>query len=160
MPQNKRESVIYTVMMCFFMVLCMSIYNVSLNMNGLSAESIREGWLGLPLAYVFAICCDWFIVSKYAKGFAFGYLLKPDSSPKRKVITVSCCMVLPMVFIMSLYGAFDLCRKTGLWSDLFFIWMTNIPKNLIMALPLQLLIAGPVVRIAFRRVFPVGKVLA
>ena len=36
MPQNKRESLIYTVMMCFVMVLWMSIYNVSLQ-QGASA---------------------------------------------------------------------------------------------------------------------------
>lgn len=30
MPTNKRESLIYTFMMCFCMVLWMSIYNVSI----------------------------------------------------------------------------------------------------------------------------------
>lgn len=160
MPQNKRESLIYTVMMCCFMVLWMSIYNVSLHMNGLTVESIKEGWLGFPIAFIFAICCDWFLVSKYAKKFAFTYLVKPDSSNKRKVIVVSVSMVLPMVFIMSLYGAVEVCRQSGIWSNLFFIWMTNIPKNLIMALPLQLLIAGPIVRKIFRKAFPIGKVLA
>lgn len=39
------------------------------------------------------------------------------------------------------------------------IWLTNIPKNFIMALPFQLLIAGPLVRKIFRAAFPVGTVL-
>ena len=104
MPQNKRESLIYTFIMCFMMVFWMSIYNVSLHMGGLSMESIKAGWLGFPIAYIFAMCCDWFFVSKIAKGFAFKYLVKPDSSVLRKVISVSCCMVVPMVIIMSLYG--------------------------------------------------------
>lgn len=160
MPQNKRESLIYTVMMCCFMVLWMSIYNVSLHSNGLTVESIREGWLGFPLAFVFAMCCDWFIVSKYAKKVAFQFLLKADSSNKRKIIVVSLCMVVPMVFIMSLFGAVEVSRKSGIWSNLFFLWMTNIPKNVIMALPLQLFIAGPIVRRIFRKAFPIGKVLA
>lgn len=30
MPHNKRESFIYTVMMCFTMVLWMSFYNVAI----------------------------------------------------------------------------------------------------------------------------------
>lgn len=34
MPQNKRESLIYTVLMCFCMVLWMSMYNVILHMGG------------------------------------------------------------------------------------------------------------------------------
>ena len=33
MPRNKRESLIYTVLMCFTMVLWMSIYNVTLHME-------------------------------------------------------------------------------------------------------------------------------
>lgn len=52
MPQNKRESLIYTFIMCFMMVFWMSIYNVSLHMGGLSMESIKAGWLGFPIAYI------------------------------------------------------------------------------------------------------------
>lgn len=113
MPQNKRESLIYTFIMCFMMVFWMSIYNVSLHMGGLSMESIKAGWLGFPIAYIFAMCCDWFFVSKIAKGFAFKYLVKPDSSVLRKVISVSCCMVVPMVIIMSLYGAVEVQYRDG-----------------------------------------------
>ena len=160
MPQNKRESLIYTFIMCFMMVFWMSIYNVSLHMGGLSMESIKAGWLGFPIAYIFAMCCDWFFVSKLAKGFAFKYLVKPDSSVLRKVISVSCCMVVPMVIIMSFYGAMEGCVRSGQWNLLLIIWLTNIPKNFIMALPFQLLIAGPLVRTVFRSLFPEGKVLA
>lgn len=160
MPRNKRESLIYTVMMCFVMVIWMSIYNVSLHMGSFSLESVREGWLGFPIAYIFAMGCDWFVVSKLAKGFAFGVLVKPESSDLKKVIAVSCCMVVPMVIIMSLYGALEGCIRSGVWNRLMIIWFTNIPKNFVMALPLQLIIAGPVVRYIFRRAFPEGKVLA
>ena len=147
MPQNKRESLIYTFIMCFMMVFWMSIYNVSLHMGGLSMESIKAGWLGFP-------------ISKIAKGFAFKYLVKPDSSVLRKVISVSCCMVVPMVIIMSLYGAVEVSIEMGNFSNLLMIWLTNIPKNFVMALPYQLIIAGPVVRFVFRAAFPEGKVLA
>ena len=50
MPQNKRESLIYTVLMCFCMVLWMSMYNVTLHMGGFSLEVLKEGWLGFPIA--------------------------------------------------------------------------------------------------------------
>jgi len=69
-------------------------------------------------------------------------------------------MVIPMVIVMSLFGGLEACIRTGIWSNLPVIWLTNIPKNLIMALPFQLLIAGPVTRKIFRSVFPEGKVLA
>ena len=106
-------------------------------------ESIKAGWLGFPIAYIFAMCCDWFFVSKIAKGFAFKYLVKPDSSVLRKVISVSCCMVVPMVIIMSLYGAVEVSIEMGNFSNLLMMWLTNIPKNFVMALPYQLIIAGP-----------------
>lgn len=160
MPQNKRESLIYSVLMCFCMVLWMSIYNVSLHQGGLSLTSVQEGWQGFPIAYVFAFCCDWFFVSKLAKGVAFGFLLKPDSSPRRKVITISTCMVVPMVIIMSLYGAVEGCVHTGMWLSVFAQWLHNIPFNFIMALPFQLILAGPFVRFVFRRAFPVGSIAA
>jgi hypothetical protein len=160
MPQNKRESLIYTVLMCFTMVLWMSIYNVAMHMGGLSLAVVKDAWVGFPIAYVVAMCLDWFLVSKLAKGFAFRFLVKPDSSVTKKVIAVSCCMVVPMVFFMSLYGALEVCVKSGAWSSVGIIWLTNIPKNFIMALPFQLIVAGPVIRRLFRAAFPEGKVLA
>lgn len=160
MPQNKRESLIYTVLMCFCMVLWMSMYNVTLHMGGFSMEVLKEGWLGFPIAYVFAMCCDWFLVSGLAKKFAFTYLVKPEDSVLKKVICISCSMVVPMVIIMSMYGAVEGCVRSGAWSQLLMIWMTNIPKNFIMALPFQLIVAGPLVRFIFRSAFPEGKVLA
>ena len=102
---------------------------------------------------------DWFIVSGPAKGIAFRYFVSPESSTLRKVITISCCMVVPMVFVMSLYGGLEACVKSGAWSQLLIIWLTNIPKNIIMALPFQLIVAGPLVRRVFRTAFPEGTVL-
>lgn len=69
-------------------------------------------------------------------------------------------MVIPMVIIMSMYGALEVTIQSGDWSNLFITWLKNIPINFIMALPVQLIVAGPVVRFIFRKVFPEGKVLA
>ena len=91
MPQNKRESLIFTVMMCFFMVFFMSIYNVACHHGALNLEIVKDAWIGFPIAYCFAMCCDWFLVSGLAKGFAFRFLVKPESEPFKKAIAVSCC---------------------------------------------------------------------
>lgn len=46
MPKNKRESVIYSVMMCFCMVLWMSVYNVSWAEGEFPfVVSRRDGWV-------------------------------------------------------------------------------------------------------------------
>lgn len=160
MPQNKWESLIYTVMMCFFMVLWMSIYNVAFQYGAFNLDIVVTGWIGFPIAYLFAMCCDWFLISKLAKGFAFRYLIKPDDGPLKKILCISGAMVVGMVVIMSLYGACEGAFHTGNWSAVPGNWLANIPRNFIMALPVQFLIAGPLVRRVFRSVFPEGKVLA
>ena len=94
------------------------------------------------------------------KGIRNRFLVKPESPVLHKVIAVSCSMVVPMVIIMSMYGALEGCVKSGNFNLLLIIWLTNIPKNFIMALPFQLLVAGPLVRRIFRGAFPEGTVLA
>lgn len=127
MPQNKRESLIYTVMMCFVMVLWMSIYNVSLQQGGFGLDAVAAGWLGFPLAYVFAMCCDWFVASKVAKYVAFRWLVKPQDSALKKVLCISVGMVVQMVLVMSLYGACEGAFHTGNWAAVPMNWLTNIP---------------------------------
>lgn len=156
MPHNKRESLIFTVLMCFTMVLWMSIYNVALQHNELSLDVIVAAWIGFPIAYVFAMACDWFFVSNNAKKFAFRFLVNPESAPLKKVIAISAGMVVQMVLIMSFYGACEGCFHTGDWSQVFVMWIHNIPFNFIMALPFQMIIAGPLVRFVFRKSFPEG----
>lgn len=160
MPKNKRESLIYTVIMCFAMVLVMSIYNVSVSSGELSVAIIKSAWLGFPFAFVVALICDWFIVSRPAKAFAFKFIVKQESTTIKKIISISCCMVIPMVIIMSLYGTLSLSIGTGIWENFLITWGVTILKNAAMALPLQLLIAGPIVRKLFRTAFPEGTVLA
>ena len=116
-------------MMCFVMVLWMSVYNVTLHMGQFGVETLKEAWLGFPVAYIFAMVFDWFVVSGPAKAFAFRFLVKPDSSVLQKAIAVSGCMVIPMVIIMSFYGGVEACIKSGEWGSLLLIWLTNIPKN-------------------------------
>ena len=135
MPKHKRESLIYTVMMCFVTVLWMSVYNVTLHMGQFGVETLKEAWLGFPVAYIFAMVFDWFVVSGPAKAFAFRFLVKPDSSVLQKVIAVSSCMVIPMVIIMSFYGGVEACVKSGEWGSLLladqyskeFYYGTSIP---------------------------------
>ena len=144
MPINKRESLLFTFIMCFCMVLWMSIYNVALQHGAINGEVVAAAWLGFPVAYIFAMCCDWFVASPLAKGFAFKYLVTPGkSSPLAMTLAVSSCMVVPMVIIMSLYGACEGLTHMpgGILANLYSvpaIWMINIPHNFVMALPWNL----------------------
>lgn len=149
MPTNKKESLVFTIFMCAFMVFWMSVYNVSLHM-GFSMDAIKQAWIGFPIAYLFAILCDWVFVSKVAKGLAFK-VVSYDSKPISKIIAISSFMVCGMVILMSLYGAVE---QVGFSSVTLMAWLTNIPRNFIVALPLQLIIAGPFIRSVFNILFP------
>lgn len=160
MPTNKRESLIFTFIMCFCMVLWMSIYNVARMYGHIGMDVIADAWIGFPPAYIFAMLCDVSVASPLAKGFAFKHLVTPGkSSPRAMTLTVSSCMVVPMVIIMSLYGAFEGAFHAGTLAVVPMAWLTNIPLNFVMALPWNLLVAGPIARFVFRRAFPMGTVL-
>lgn len=64
MPINKRESLLFTFIMCFCMVLWMSIYNVALQHGAINGEVVAAAWLGFPVAYIFAVYCDRFVASR------------------------------------------------------------------------------------------------
>ena len=74
-------------------------------------------------------------------------------------LAVSGCLVVPMVIIMSLYGAFEGAFHAGTLAIVPMAWLSNIPWNFVMALPWNLLVAGPFARFVFRRAFPMGTVL-
>ena len=130
MPQNKRESLIFTIIMCFTMVLWMSMYNVTLHMGGFSMTVLKEGCWDSPSPTFTPCALTGLSCHIWLKSVAFRFFVKPDSAPLKKAIAVSCCMVVPMVIIMSLYGALEGCVKSGDFSPLPIIWLTNIPKKL------------------------------
>lgn len=153
MPTNKKESLIYTFFMCFFMVYFMSFYNISLQI-GFGVDALALAWNDLPLAILTAFILDWFIVATPAKNFAFKFIDETDSMYK-KIFIISFFMICGMVVFMSFYGA---VIHTGFTSALLGAWLNNIMLNFIVALPLQLLIAGPIVRRVFRYLFPMGTI--
>lgn len=137
------------------MVYVMTVYNMA-RLQGFSLESFKSAWMGFPLAYLIAFIADCFLVGPQAKKLAFTFL-KPQAATWQKVITISSCMVSGMVIVMSLFGAI---HAVGLSSEIFIVWLYNIPANFIVALPLQLLIAGPTVRFVFRKAFPKGVIVS
>ncbi len=146
MPKNKKESFIFTLMMCTIMVLVMTFYNMfrSHGTEGLIVQTL----IGFPLGFVVAFVGDWFLVGPLAKKVAFKFVGHNDPVIK-KALVISSCMVTGMVIYMSLFGAI---MGVGFTEGLLMAWLINIPLNFIVALPLQLVVAGPIVRFGFSKV--------
>ncbi len=149
MPTTKKESLVFTIIMCAFMVFVMSVYNVSVHSGGFSKDVIMDALVGFPLAFIVGMICDWFIVSKPAKAIAFKFIKEGDKQIKIAIL-ISTFMVCGMVLCMSMFGAI---HNVGLTKDLPSAYITGIGMNFIVALPLQLLIAGPFVRFVFSKIF-------
>lgn len=162
MPTNKRESLIFTVIMCFCMVLWMSFYNVA-RVHGweLGLSTLADAWLGFPPAYVVAMLLDVLVASRFAEWFAFRFLVTSGKSDRLAItLAISTMMVFPMVLFMSLYGALEAFTHVSDPAMILPTWIANIPWNFVAALPWNLLVAGPLSRWVFRRAFPEGTVLA
>ena len=64
MPKTKFQSIIFTLIMVFFMVFSMTCYTISLNMGSLTPQvfsmAIREMWV----EYVVVFCLIFFLITK------------------------------------------------------------------------------------------------
>lgn len=152
MGQTKLQKFIFTLMMCFCMVLGMTIYNMILNEgfhSNLLNNLLKDFWLG----FIVALLLDIFIVGKLAKPIAFK-IVKPNKETKQiKIIfAISSCMVIGMVLFMSMFGAII---AAGFNIDALKLYPLCILRNFVVALPLNLLIVSPIVRFSFTKIFPV-----
>lgn len=152
MGQTKLQKFIFTLMMCFCMVLGMTIYNMILNEgfhSNLLNNLLKEFWLG----FIVALLLDIFIVGKLAKPIAFK-IVKPNKETKqiKIILAISSCMVIGMVLFMSMFGAII---AAGFNIDALKLYPLCIVRNFVVALPLNLLIVSPMVRFLFNKIFPV-----
>lgn len=151
MGQTKLQKIIFTLMMCFFMVLGMTIYNMFLN-EGWSDQFIFHLLKDLWVGFFIALALDIFVVGKLAKPIAFKLVkLNEHTKPIKIIIAISSCMVVGMVLCMSMYGAI---MAMGFTFDALRLYPLVILRNFIVALPFNLLIVSPVVRFIFIKVFP------
>lgn len=143
MPNNKKESLLFTCTMCFLMVFGMSVYNLILH-DSFSVTALVIGVIpGFMVAFIF----DIFVVGKIAKKLAFKLPINKEKM-LHKIIAISVCMVTGMVFCMSLYGV---VFENGLSGQILSMYITAVKFNFIVALPLQLLIVGPISRMILAR---------
>ncbi|ULO05818.1 DUF2798 domain-containing protein [Paenibacillus sp. 19GGS1-52] len=149
MGRNKRERFIFTLIMCALMVLGMCIYNVIL-LEGWSGTWIQHVIIGYLPAFIVALILDVFVVGKVAKGIA-SKLTKAADPMIKKILLISSFMVMGMVVLMSFYGA---VLHVGFTAELPMAYLSALGKNFICALPLQLILVGPLTRFIFIKLIP------
>ncbi len=145
MPKTKKENLIFALIMCIFMCIIMSAYNMFIH-NGLSYETLIIWLKSIIPTFIIAFTVSYFIVNPNAKKISFKIAKK---NPKHIGTLIAFFMVCGMVLIMALYGTI---MGGGLNNHFILNYLINIGTSFIFALPLQLFIVGPIVRTIFAKV--------
>ena len=147
MPKNKFQDVIFTLIMATVMVYGMVVYNVALNIGGVTGQTFLLALHELPIMVPIAFILEFFIVGKIAKMLAFK-VMRPDDRPQFITYAMSICICCIMCPIMSLAATilFKDTKTFGTWVQ---TWAMNFP----MALLYQMFYCGPFVRLIFKTIF-------
>lgn len=149
MPKTKFESVIFTAITAWLMVYIMTLYNTVLVsgtfMNATFLTALKEMWL----EFVIIFLCAYFISSHLAKHFAFR-VVKPGDRPIFMILAIQIFTVISQVALASILGVW---HGYGFTSQFVPNYLSVYCRNFILALPVQLLLVGPIARALFRLMF-------
>ncbi len=149
MPKTKVESLIFTAVTAWIMVYIMTLYNTVLATGTFVNETFLIALKGMWLEFVIIFLCAYFISSPVAKHFAF-CVVKPGDRPIAIILAIQTFTVVSQVALASILGVW---HGYGFTSQFVPNYLMTYCRNFIIALPVQLFIAGPVARKLFRLVF-------
>ena len=149
MPKTKMESVVFTAVTAWIMVYIMTLYNTVLATDSFTNATFLIALKGMWVEFIIIFLCAFFLSSRVAKFFAFR-VVKPGDRPIAIILTIQVFTVVCQVALASIIGLYHGYGFDGNWLP---NYLMTYCRNFVMALPVQLLIAGPIARWIFRRVF-------
>lgn len=149
MPKTKFQSVVFTAVTAWIMVYIMTLYNTVLAMGNFTNGTFLIALKGMWMEYIIIFLCAFFISSHVAKYFAFR-VMKPGDRPIAIIFAIQVFTVVSQVALASILGVY---HGYGFTNQFIPNYLVTYCKNFIMALPVQLFIAGPIARWIFRSVF-------
>ncbi|WP_246095054.1 DUF2798 domain-containing protein [Salinicoccus cyprini] len=105
-------------------------------------------------AYVIALFLDMVLIAPIAKGI--GHKVYSMTSKKIfMILTISFFMVTGMAMLMSIFGLVMSSMNTDAVGNISLVnlYLSTFLKNFIFALPLQLIVVGPLVRFIFSKIY-------
>ncbi len=149
MPRTKGETVFFTAITAWMMVYVMTLYNIVLPMGSFTnltfLIALKEMWV----EYVIIALLAYFVSGHLAKMCAFR-VVQPSDRPIFIIFAIQIFTVIWQVTFASVLGVYHGYGFTGNFVP---DYLTTYCKNFIMALPLQLIIVGPLARLIFRTLF-------
>ncbi|MDO5424560.1 MAG: DUF2798 domain-containing protein [Eubacteriales bacterium] len=149
MPKTKFQSVVFTAVTAWIMVYIMTLYNTVLAAGTFTNATFLAALKGMWIEYIIIFLCAFFISSRVAKYFAFR-VVQPGDRPIAIIFAIQIFTVVSQVALASILGVY---HGYGFTSQFLPNYLVTYCKNFVMALPVQLFIAGPIARGLFRSVF-------
>lgn len=143
------ESVVFTAITAWIMVYIMTLYNTVLAMGSFTNATFLIALRGMWIEYIIIFLCAFFISSRAAKYFAFR-VVKPGDRTIAIIFAIQTFTVVSQVALASILGVY---HGYGFTDQFIPNYLMTYCRNFIMALPVQLFIAGPIARWIFRSVF-------
>lgn len=149
MPRTRGESIFFTAITAWMMVYCMTVYNTALATGSFTNRTFLIALKGMWVEYILIALLAYFVSGHIAKFFAFR-VMQPGDRPIFIILSIQTFTVVSQVFFASIIGLY---HRYGFTANVIPDYIVTYCKNFVMALPLQLLIVGPLARWIFRSLF-------
>ena len=149
MPKTRLESLFFTAITAWMMVYGMTLYNMVISTGVFTNYSfviaLKKMWIEFIIIFLLA----YFVSSYIAKHFAFR-VVQPGDRPIFIIFAIQIFTVVAQVAFASIIGVY---HSYGFTANFIPDYICTYCRNFVMALPLQMFIAGPLARWIFRKVF-------
>ena len=149
MPKTKFESIIFTAVTAWIMVYIMTLYNIVLASKSFVNSTFITAFKTMWVEFIIIFLCAFFISSRAAKHCAFR-VVKPTDRP---IFIIFAIQIFTVVFQVALANIIGVYHGYGFTAQFLPNYIVTYCKNFIMAMPVQLFIAGPAARFIFRKIF-------
>jgi hypothetical protein len=150
MPRNKFQTIIFTLLMTFFMVYVMICYNIALNMGSMKNQIFLLAFHEMIIMWPVAIIIELLIGERITMKLAKRVITPVIENSIFIVLLISALTVCVMCPIMSLIAVI-LFKNPG--TEVVAVWINTVVFNFPMALMSQIFFVGPFVRLIFGTIF-------
>lgn len=150
MPKTRFQEVIYGLIMTFFMVAAMELYNTGLRMHGLTNAGILYAFHEMIIIYPICFIMGFFFIDRIAPQIAFKLVDPDEDKPVFVVLARASITVTFMCPIMS-FCATIIFKHPG--TEFIPVWLQTFVCNFPMAFFWQIFFCGPLVRRIFHILF-------
>jgi hypothetical protein len=149
MPKTRGQSIFFTAITALMMVYAMTLYNTVLATGSFTNHTFLIALKGMWIEYIITALLAYFVSGHLAKICAFR-VVKPGDRPIFIIFAIQTFTVIWQVAFASILGVYHGYSFTANFIP---DYLTTYCRNFIMAFPLQLIIAGPLARLIFRKTF-------